>query len=85
MDLGFLKDTKETRDKLWKDIQHHQAIKKANRQQVWGEDLKLAGKYMEENGKFLGSDAYGNILTSIGKKTLDKVDKKLLYEDEKNS
>jgi hypothetical protein len=40
---------------------------------------------MEENGKFLGSDAYGNILTSIGRKTLDKVDKKLLYEDEKNS
>ena len=63
MDLGFLADTKETRDKLAKDIKHHFDVKKANRKQVWGEDLKLAGKYLEENGSFLGSKVLGNVLT----------------------
>ena len=63
MDLGFLKDTKETRQKLWKGIKNHMDTKKANKQQVWGEDLKLAGKYMEKNGNFLGSNILGNVLT----------------------
>ena len=53
----------------------------ANQKKVFGEDLKVAGDVISTNGNFVGSDTLGNVLTQVGRATMNSVDQKKLYEN----
>ena len=74
-------ESKADRDRLWNRLTDHLNTKRANRDQMIGEDLTLAGKYLEKNGNFLGSQILAGVSTEIGRSVLQGVDKQYLYED----